>query len=463
MDEEEQARKRRRVVAENVVNHIAGEGSQAVASYSEALTTAVPSGGLYFDKPVETSVFDHLPLQALLKLRKTNKSTRDQIDKYLRIEKYKMWNLPKENLISNISAFVFFDFDPRYSLEIQIENYFEHILLTYEYASYSDVTEADKPYFRSEHLDIQVYLMIPVGTESISDYAFYPSLPVPGNDICKVYIPDTVQEIGKKAFFKCKKLVKVKFPRSLVTIGEEAFAECSSLKSVKINKNIQTIGTACFEETGLESIFFEDSDDVLEIEERAFYRCSNLHFLHLPYRPVIMSDNAFMNTRIEHLIIPSGDHTFGYGCFQGCLSLDIVDISGDIKEISPLLFNNCTGLRHVKLPNTLREIKYGAFEWTVSLSEIEFSASLTYIGEKAFKNSGLRHVTFHPDTRKINYHTDSFLNCPIESVKCSYEFFKNQKEMFKGTSPLTSVVVLFQFYEKDPYEFYEFYPHSDNE
>ncbi|MCI5805483.1 MAG: leucine-rich repeat domain-containing protein [Clostridium sp.] len=73
--------------------------------------------------------------------------------------------------------------------------------------------------------------------------------------ITKGIIPDKVMisgikyavtGIGKKAFYRCKKLTQIKSGNSLQIVGSQAFAGCSRLKKITFGKGLKTIGAKCF-------------------------------------------------------------------------------------------------------------------------------------------------------------------------------------------------------------------------
>lgn len=73
--------------------------------------------------------------------------------------------------------------------------------------------------------------------------------------ITKGIIPDkvvingtqyAVTGIGRKAFYRCKKLTQIKSGNSLGIVGSQAFAGCSRLKKVTFGKGLTTIGAKCF-------------------------------------------------------------------------------------------------------------------------------------------------------------------------------------------------------------------------
>ena len=73
--------------------------------------------------------------------------------------------------------------------------------------------------------------------------------------ITKGIIPDkvvingtqyAVTGIGRKAFYRCKKLTQIKSGNSLGIVGSQAFAGCSRLKKITFGKGLTTIGAKCF-------------------------------------------------------------------------------------------------------------------------------------------------------------------------------------------------------------------------
>lgn len=50
--------------------------------------------------------------------------------------------------------------------------------------------------------------------------------------LLKVYLADSVQEIGKSAFLRCSELKEIRLPANLTKIGNSAFAGCDSLTDV---------------------------------------------------------------------------------------------------------------------------------------------------------------------------------------------------------------------------------------
>lgn len=88
-------------------------------------------------------------------------------------------------------------------------------------------------------------LIIPEGCERIGDGVFWSCW------IRKVVIPESVKEIGERAFRYCKRLRKVEIPKSVESIGDCAFDGCLNADiTIKKPKSriIKNIGQCAFGE-----------------------------------------------------------------------------------------------------------------------------------------------------------------------------------------------------------------------
>lgn len=88
---------------------------------------------------------------------------------------------------------------------------------------------------------------VPDGVEVISTKAFYKC-----SDVREISLPSTVKTIEEKAFFRCS-FTEITLPETLTFIGKDAFSYCGGLKEVVI------------------------PEAVTEIGEYAFYNCTSLH------------------------------------------------------------------------------------------------------------------------------------------------------------------------------------------
>ncbi len=98
-----------------------------------------------------------------------------------------------------------------------------------------------------------------------------------GNDIqvSEYTIPDGVETIRTKAFYKCGKITKLAIPDTVKNIEEKAFFRCSSLKELTLSQNVEYIAKDSF---GFCSSLSEINipATIKQIDEYAFYNCTSL-------------------------------------------------------------------------------------------------------------------------------------------------------------------------------------------
>lgn len=114
------------------------------------------------------------------------------------------------------------------------------------------------------------------GTPKISDDAF-----ANFEKLKTLLIPDSVTEIGIRAFENCPELENISLSKSLTKIPKNAFYGCKSLKSIVIPEGVAEIETLAFAEcTSLESVSLPKS--LKKIGDEAFYNCINLENIEPP-------------------------------------------------------------------------------------------------------------------------------------------------------------------------------------
>ena len=98
-----------------------------------------------------------------------------------------------------------------------------------------------------------------------------------GNDIkvSEYTIPDGVETIRTKAFYKCGKITKIHIPDSVKNIEEKAFFRCSSLSDLTLSKNVEIIAKDAFAYCSAISEINIPST-IKQIDTYAFYNCTSL-------------------------------------------------------------------------------------------------------------------------------------------------------------------------------------------
>lgn len=114
-------------------------------------------------------------------------------------------------------------------------------------------------------------------------------------EIKTVVLPETITEIGDRAFSGCINLSDLQLPYSLKKIGEEAFKSCGKLESFIAPLNLESIGEAAFESCyRLKSL--ELNSKLKSIGESAFSGCQPLESVRISKNTTSIGKNAFSNS-----------------------------------------------------------------------------------------------------------------------------------------------------------------------
>ena len=172
-------------------------------------------------------------------------------------------------------------------------------------------------------------------------------------DLAYVYLPDTVQAIGKRVFRRCTSLREVRLPLNYYfkTLGEFAFAH-TGLTSILLPANIQIVGRG------------------------AFYNCSKLETLTFATNQVtgfVIRSRAFQDcVSLKRLVLPDTLEIVAERAFAGCTSLESVTFSrGPLGHREPRVwrimskaFECCTSLKELHLPHSVHTLCVDSFHDT---------------------------------------------------------------------------------------------------
>lgn len=150
------------------------------------------------------------------------------------------------------------------------------------------------------------------GLETISPYGFY------NCGIKELTLPDSVKEIGERAFGICTSLETIHWSENLESIGVLAFRQCRSLTEISF------------------------PDSLKRIDNYAFYGCLNLEKVAFGNGIERIGDYAFWNTHIKSLVLPASLNYVGDAAFKmasGLQDLESVTILGNIGYIGANAFS----------------------------------------------------------------------------------------------------------------------------
>lgn len=222
----------------------------------------------------------------------------------------------------------------------------------------------------------------------------------------RIFIPESISEIGDGAFADCKNLESVILPNSVTSIGAYAFARCESLTEVYIPEGVVSIGNGVFSKcSSLREVRLPES--ATEIGGYTFSSCTSLERVTLPKSLTSMPESIFSGCQsLKNIDIPSGVTLLENGCFAGCDSLLDVVIPDKVKKIEGGVFSRCQSLRSVVIPEGIITIEYFTFAYCPSLESITIPSTLRSVAPTAFNGTGdnLKTVSISPEN--TTYSTD---------------------------------------------------------
>lgn len=230
---------------------------------------------------------------------------------------------------------------------------------------------------------------IPEGISAIGVSAFESS------DVASVTIPESVKEIGGRAFAFCKKLKSIKLSAGLNYIGNHAFYKCTGLTSIMLPNGITTIGDYVFRNSGLKNVLIPAS--VETIGEGAFSACSDLLEIQVEagstafhsvdgvlFQANTASLIGFPGGKTGAYVIPNGITNIATHAFSACSKLTDITIPAGVKHIRDWAFCDCTHLTKVAIPSSVTRIGEGAFYGCSELTGMEIPKAVKTICKDAF-------------------------------------------------------------------------------
>ena len=217
-----------------------------------------------------------------------------------------------------------------------------------------------------------------------------------------IYIPSTINKIGKSAFAV---YTVMQLEKGVVVYG--SYSDLYNIKTVVI----EDIGDWCKIDFGnatanpihqSSNIYTNDENEVTNlvipegvtsISPYAFYNCSCIKTLTFPSSVTSIGTSAFEECNgLVSITIPNSVTSIGNSAFSKS-SLISVTIPNSVTRIENSVFFGCNGLTSITIPSSVTSIGELAFCGCSSLTSLTIPNSVTIIGREAFKNcNGLSFV-----------------------------------------------------------------------
>ena len=259
-------------------------------------------------------------------------------------------------------------------------------------------------------------------------------------------------EIMNNAFENCTALTSVSFSKNVTTIANSTFKGCRSLADLDLPVNLEFLGYGAFQGTGIASIVIPAS--LTDISDNAFYGASYLETVSFAEGTASIPDCCFSNgdgiSYIKNVILPDSLTEIGSYAFYSNENLEEVNIPVNVSRIGDCAFEDCPKLANVSLSendSTIRteagdvpfslEIESQAFANCGSLADLQLPQSVSYIGDRAFANTGLTAISLGQNLREIG---ESFISGTKISSVTVPAGVKDAGGAFENTTSLQEVV-----------------------
>jgi len=216
-------------------------------------------------------------------------------------------------------------------------------------------------------------------------------------EIISVTMPDSVTDIGERAFMNCASLASVKISNSVTKIRESTFFNCYNLDNIIIPNSVTVIESKAFCNCKkIANIIIPEHVQILESD--AFAGCLNLSSIYVDAENSNYSSIGgvlFDKYKRKILCYPAGNQNSSYiipnyvaqicgEAFSYSRNLENVTMPNSVKSIGKNAFSNCVKLTSITIPNGVTDIGSFAFSWCSNLAKITIPDSVTSIDSSAF-------------------------------------------------------------------------------
>lgn len=176
-------------------------------------------------------------------------------------------------------------------------------------------------------------------------------------DVTSITLPNSITNIGERAFVYCRGLETFVIPNTVDTIGESAFEYCGKLREVTILQGVVSIGRSAYSRcTSLESVYIPSS--VAQIDLWAFSHCSNLTSI------IVDENNPTFDSRDNcNAIIETSTNTL-------LAASNATIIPNSVIKIQNWAFYGCSNLKSIVIPKSVTDIAHSAFDFCSNLQSI---------------------------------------------------------------------------------------------
>ena len=206
-----------------------------------------------------------------------------------------------------------------------------------------------------------------------------------------VTLPQNTRHIAADFIYN-NRLNNLVIPASVSHIGANLFSGCSALNSLSIaegNTHYYMDGKAIYSAGGdtlvschksADSVFLPNTLRVIS----GFNNNTNIKYVHVPEGATTICDNAFGNSSLRSIDLPSQMQFIDEWAFYNCTSLTHVSMPATLDSMGEGCFESCSVLPAIVIPDGLATIPQEAFYFCEALSQITWGNAVAVIDSFAF-------------------------------------------------------------------------------
>ena len=260
-----------------------------------------------------------------------------------------------------------------------------------------------------------------------------------------IEIPSGTKTIGRSAFHGCTSLEEITLPASLnyakIADGQYLFQDCTSLHTVNFEENAQitVMGSSMFNGcTALKNVTIPES--VKTLGSGMFLDCTALEEIHIPSQVTVLTGTLFSGcTSLKSVTATGAIKEIAASTFKNCAALTDFNFSFDaITKVGANAFQGCAGLKSISIPNVTTLNNY-MFDGCTSLESVELSMKATKIPTYMFRDcTSLKSITL--PTAATSLETYSFYGCTaLESISFPDKLTTVKNYSFTGCTSLKTI------------------------
>lgn len=259
-----------------------------------------------------------------------------------------------------------------------------------------------------------------------------------------------VEDVGYGAFANNPYIKEVSISSGIEQIWSGAFSNCSNFTDLYIPASVNLLGgrtpdgsvmcsipSVCDGESNFVCYHVDKDNNYFKDINGVLYSKDMKTLIHYPQKSEaiinlstveIINDSAFAYSQIRSVVIPNNVRVIEQNAFKSAAHLEEVEFQCGQIERGEYAFYNCSKLTSLTLSPQMKSIPTAMFIDCVGLGSIDIPEGVQTIGEFAFADTNLYHVSLPSTITSISRNSFSGCNELLDVVNnSSFNDFANYK------------------------------------